>query len=138
MKVTKASVPLTLAVYGTLKRDFTNHRLIKEAKLDYRGTLYTKYPDFTMMGGTGFPIVLDGHKGEVGEHILCELFNFNEFSQLNEIDRLEGYPTWYNRRPVQFTDDSWAWMYYQGMEKHSDAPWKRERVVVSKGVARWV
>lgn len=124
--------PRMLAVYGTLKRGYHNHRLIEGAGLQFFGSMYTREAKFTLQGGRGFPIVRDG--GD--QHIMCELYQFDEFKDIAAIDRLEGYPSWYNRRPIEFTNRRQAWMYVQDYEEGQSYP--TDRVQIKKGIASWL
>lgn len=86
-----------LAVYGTLKRGYGNHHLIVHKNLQFFGTAVTKDPAFTMFGG-GFPIVTEEPK----HHVSVELFSFDNDHDIEMIDRLEGHPNWYVRKPFTF------------------------------------
>lgn len=93
-----------LAVYGTLKRPYGNHRLIQDAKLQFVGTAYTNNEEFFMQGG-GFPYVYHPVPDGVGERIRVELYAFEDDNQIRSIDRLEGHPDWYRRTAFPFIVD---------------------------------
>lgn len=93
-----------LAVYGTLKAAYGNHRLIQQAGLKPLGRAYTNEPAFFMQGG-GFPYVYNPVPEEIGERIRVELYEFDNEEQIESIDRLEGHPNWYRRTPFQFIVD---------------------------------
>ncbi len=93
-------------VYGSLKKEYSNHTVLGNAKLLGKGITKCKY---TMVSLGGFPGILllketSTIKGEV-----------YKVGELGNLDRLEGYPTFYNRVKVNVelekTDVS-AWMYY--------------------------
>jgi len=91
-----------LAVYGTLKAAYGNHRLIERAGLKPIGYAYTNDPHFLMKGG-GFPYVFAPFTQ--GERIRVELYAFDNDEQIRDIDRLEGHPDWYIRKPFNFIVD---------------------------------
>lgn len=91
-----------LAVYGTLKRPYGNHRLIVDAKLPFVGTAITNSSGFMMEGG-GFPIVYEGEDEQMGDRIFVELYRFEDEDQITRIDNLEGHPDWYTRKPFEFS-----------------------------------
>jgi gamma-glutamylcyclotransferase (GGCT)/AIG2-like uncharacterized protein YtfP len=91
-----------LAVYGTLKAAYGNHRLIERAGLKPVGRAYTNDADFLMKGG-GFPYVFAPINQ--GERIRVELYAFDDENQIADIDRLEGHPDWYIRKPFNFIVD---------------------------------
>ncbi|KAB2888115.1 MAG: gamma-glutamylcyclotransferase [Desulfobulbaceae bacterium] len=98
-------------VYGTLKKGFSNHRLL--AGSEYLGTAQTveKYA----MYSTGTPIVL---KDEAVSPIHGELYRVNE-ATLVALDSLEGHPDWYRREEISIFVDGekgryqeTAWLYF--------------------------
>lgn len=98
-------------VYGTLKKGFSNHRLL--AGSEYLGAAQTveKYA----MYSTGTPIVL---KEEPVSPIHGELYRVNE-ATLVALDSLEGHPDWYRREEINIFVDGeqgryqeTAWLYF--------------------------
>lgn len=85
-----------VAVYGTLKAGYNNHRVLgNEAKL--LGTGYTnKLYD---MKDSGFPVLLPNEKGK---EVLVEVYEVPE-EQLKALDRLEGVPRMYTREKTDVT-----------------------------------
>lgn len=104
-----------LAVYGTLKRPYGNHALIRDANLPFVMEAVTKDASFAMLGG-GFPYVHEGYDGQ-GEQICVELYSWETLTSIRNIDRLEGHPSWYCRKEFPFITSSGeevtAWMYVQ-------------------------
>jgi gamma-glutamylaminecyclotransferase len=105
-------------VYGTLKKGFSNHRLL--AGSEYLGTAQTveKYA----MYSTGTPIVL---KEEAVSPIHGELYRVNE-ETLVALDSLEGHPDWYRREEINIYVDGeqgryqeTAWLYFS-LDKRGD------------------
>lgn len=98
-------------VYGTLKKGFSNHRLL--AGSEFLGAAQTvgKYA----MYSTGTPIVL---KNEAVSPIHGELYRVGE-ATLVALDSLEGHPDWYRREEVEVAVDGeegryreTAWLYF--------------------------
>lgn len=89
--------------YGTLMRGCGNHGLLTDARLV--GTAITQAV-FTMLHLGGFPaIVAGGSTAIVGEvyEVTAE--------QLEQLDRLEGHPTFYRRTRVTLQDGTRASAY---------------------------
>lgn len=136
-----------LAVYGTLKQPYGNHRLIERAKLNFEGNAYSKDDSFVMEGG-GFPFV---HVTEPGnDKIRVELYSFESDEDIRDIDRLEGHPDWYIRTPFKFVVDNpviggdlhpdqvvTAEMYVQQGKKFSFPNSNHPTVYRSESVAEW-
>ena len=79
-------------VYGTLKKGFGNHHLLKDAS--YLGTHITE-PKYTMYSMDGFPAV-----SPIGTtRIIGEVYEITT-EILEDLDRLEGYPGWYSRETI--------------------------------------
>lgn len=73
-----------IAVYGTLKKGFGNHRVMGNSKLLGEHLTPRK---FTMHSFGGFPGITTG--GET--KILCEIYEVNDPTTLERIYSLEGY-----------------------------------------------
>ena len=71
------------AVYGTLKRGYSNNTLLKDS--EYLGTFQTE-PNYTLFDG-GFPIV----EREGSTPITVELFKVTEPSVVDRVNALEGF-----------------------------------------------
>lgn len=97
-------------VYGTLKKgQRANHRLGENARLVGTGRSLTVYE---MFGGS-FPMILYATDGRP---VLGEVYEI-EKNTLDDLDRYEGYPSFYNRRQIyiQLLDHDrlvQAWIYY--------------------------
>lgn len=99
-------------VYGTLKKGFSNHRLLAGAEFLGAAQTVEKYA----MYSTGTPIVL---KDEAVSPIFGELYRVNE-KTLAALDSLEGHPDWYRRQEVEVLVDEvergrrleTAWLYF--------------------------
>lgn len=80
---------MMLFVYGTLKRDFGNHRLLGDSQFlgeaSTEGQLYS----------AGIPYMKHGPGQVQGEvYIVSD-------ETLRRLDRLEGHPNWYLRQPCK-------------------------------------
>jgi gamma-glutamylcyclotransferase (GGCT)/AIG2-like uncharacterized protein YtfP len=96
--------PALICVYGTLRKGHGNHRIIEDCK--YLGEFHTE-PIFLMLSLGGFPGLF--FNGE--DSILCEVFKIEDDNTLRRLDRLEGYPSFYNRTQIE-TPWGLAWVYY--------------------------
>lgn len=112
--------PQLVCVYGTLKEGFGNHRLLRDS--EKLGEFKTN-PVFTMLHLGGFPGIIE--KGET--EITCEIYKVVDDNILTSLDRLEGYPTFYNRKTI---DTPWgeAWIYYL-----DDSEYNYNRGIVESG-----
>lgn len=93
---------MLIFTYGTLKKGFHNHSVLGKAAV-YIGHHTTK-PCYTMYDLGFYPAIsLLGNTAIVGE--------VYEVSDLENIDRLEGYPHFYNRIEIE-TKYGLAWVYH--------------------------
>jgi len=102
MPTKDASDNTLVAVYGSLRVGQGNHRIIAEYEPLSREW---SVPEFTMHNLGGFPALVAGKNT-----VLLELYKVDDdtFAQL---DILEGYPHFYNRRQVR-TSLGDAWVYF--------------------------
>ena len=91
-----------VAVYGSLRQGHGNHRLL--AGYECLATELS-VPEFTMHSLGGFPALT---KGEFP--VVIELYKVDALT-FKSLDRLEGYPNFYNRREI-LTSRGNAWVYY--------------------------
>lgn len=103
---------MIVAVYGSLRKDMGNHRLMDGSEFIGKGILQD---GSTMFSSGGFPIL--SFALTKSEPVLVELYNVDNPRNMMMLDRLEGYPDWYNRTERQFKmeDGSMmtAWIYHQ-------------------------
>ena len=96
-------------VYGTLKRGFANHRLLEKAH--FLGEAYL--PRTKMINLGAYPAVIAGGTKEV----MGEMYQVDD-ETLIRLDRLEGHPSFYERRQVKVfsimpaVDTFIAWCYF--------------------------
>lgn len=100
----KFEVNSLVAVYGTLRKNNGNHQIINDQ--EHLGTFITD-PKYTMFTMGGFPGVLLNGDSE----IVIEVYKIDNQQSLERLDRLEGYPSFYNRTVID-TPYGRAWMYY--------------------------
>jgi len=89
---------ILIAVYGTLRKENGNHRLIENA--DYKGT-YTTEPIYNLYSLGGFPGLKEGGKTAV----VLEVYAVNK-EEARRVDGLEGYypgetPTFYDKIQIE-------------------------------------
>lgn len=96
-------------VYGTLRKGYWNHHLLEDATFLAEGTTCDKYA----MYAAGYPMVT---REQCEVPIQGELYLVSEL-ELKYLDRLEGYPSHYDREmvPIKCDDECMvkdAWMYF--------------------------
>jgi gamma-glutamylcyclotransferase (GGCT)/AIG2-like uncharacterized protein YtfP len=98
----------TVAVYGTLKKGFNNHRLLAHSKFIGDGLTSVAYP----MIQSGIPFLID--EAGKGKRVSVQVYRVTA-AELKALDRLEGHPNWYVRKQksVQLTGGGTvtAWIY---------------------------
>jgi gamma-glutamylcyclotransferase (GGCT)/AIG2-like uncharacterized protein YtfP len=99
-----------VAVYGTLRKGFGNHRLMSTANLLDSGSTVDQYA----MIAEGIPYVRSEVR-EDGHNIAVEVYAVDD-SELLDMDRLENHPNWYTRKQVPIHLDNGlvvnAWLYF--------------------------
>lgn len=127
-----------LAVYGTLKEGYGNHRLIEQAGLDKEDFSGYTLEDTYIMTGGGFPFVFRADlEHDERTHVQVELYSFDTIDQIRYIDSLEGHPNWYKREVVNLYDEESAtirpaWMYLQPQESIPNLPCKHPSITTRK------
>lgn len=117
-------------VYGSLKRDFGNHAVLKDSEFIQEDIVM--YPGFMVDLGY-FPGVV--HTGEHLTPIRGEVYSVND-EILANLDRLEGHPDFYCREVRSTKRDLDVWIYVL-TERHwsrgdmiEDGLWTRERIAI--------
>ena len=102
-------------VYGSLKRGFGNSGLLRNSKFMQDAVTH---PSYTMVNLGFFPgVLLKGNTPITGE-----LYSVTE-SDMKVLDRLEGYPSFYNRMRIPLPGlDVEPWMYYLPRKTYAQAP----------------
>ena len=94
-------------VYGTLKKGNSSRGLDRwSLGANFIGNAVTSQNKFTLYDLGAFPAV--GLKGE--DYIAGEVWSVDK-DTLDDLDKIEGYPDFYNRIQVDTTKGE-AWMYY--------------------------
>lgn len=119
-----------IAVYGSLKKGFGNHRLIEGSMFIDSG--FTK-PEYTMYSLGGFPGL---HIGK--DSVLVEVYLVDNKTVLPLLDSLEGHPTWYKRtlETVNLFDgvqvDAWLYTFC-----HDDSFTKNHKEIIKPTISSW-
>lgn len=100
---------MLLAVYGTLRKGFYNHRLISHCR--FLGE--TKLNGWVMVDVGAYPAIFPGDS-----QIVVEVYEIDD-KDLTTCDYLEGFPSYYNRMLVD-TEFGKAWIYF--WDSRSDLP----------------
>lgn len=107
-----------VGVYGTLKRGYGNHRLLKNCSV-YLGE-WLLSGNYSMVDLGAFPGVIDS---EGQSTILTEVYSLDGPTVLQNLDRLEGHPSFYCRREVlvrnQSGDSKSVWLYFLPSDRYS-------------------
>lgn len=92
-----------VAVYGTLKKGFSNHYLLKNAPLvskEHTGRGYSLFVE-------GLPYLVSDLEGGGCE---IEIYEINEII-LSILDILEGHPNFYERKVLKNLEQGPVWVY---------------------------
>jgi|TARA_B110000908_G_scaffold36340_1_gene43566 gamma-glutamylcyclotransferase (GGCT)/AIG2-like uncharacterized protein YtfP len=98
-----------VAVYGTLKKGYGNHRLLESSTFIGSGETVNKY----RLCISGLPFLIAGESSE-GHNIDVEVYDCNAF-EMYDLDLLEGHPRFYKREltEVKVNGESVsAWVYF--------------------------
>lgn len=103
-----------VAVYGSLRKNLHNHRLLETS--DFLGD--DKINNFSMYSLGSFPFIIPT---ETEKTIDVEVYEVTP-EVFASLDRLEGYPSFYNRMEVD-TSHGKSWIYYiEDKETYGDTP----------------
>lgn len=114
-------------VYGTLKSGNTQRGLHLFPGAKKQGNATTTEANFSLIDLGAFPAVVpDGNIDVAGE--VWEV----DDDTMEILDSIEGYPTFYNRRPTQTTLGE-AWMYYM----QDPSKYEHDKIEPNNGVCVW-
>lgn len=111
---------ITVAVYGSLKKGYSNHPLLSSSKL-----LFAQWVQgFTMSSLSAFPAC---HEADTDKEVWVEVYEVTP-EVFTRLDQLEGYPRMYNRKQLLLGDNGTEnfcnpWIYYmEGESKYPSVP----------------
>jgi gamma-glutamylcyclotransferase (GGCT)/AIG2-like uncharacterized protein YtfP len=125
-----------VAVYGSLKRGFGNHKRLSQTKIEFEGFIKG---GFDMYSLSSYPALCVNPDSDFG--IDVEVYPLDE-QLLKSLDSLEGYPNFYTRdlvwvRPYDSPNDLYScWVYYI-VNKGSMNARKKVTEVNDKGKITW-
>jgi len=103
-----------IAVYGTLKKGYGNHRLLINQRFVGQGKTTDRYP----LVISGLPYLIED-KGK-GHNVEVEVYKVDD-TTFDNIDALEGHPNFYERVETSITMKSGkkiiAWLYFNRSQK---------------------
>ena len=119
-------------VYGTLQKDFGNHRVMQMAKGHFLGAAVTvdKYPLLV----SGLPY-LHNHKG-VGKSVYGEVYHVEDIKPL---DGLEGHPHFYKREVIEIALATYrlpCWTYFINNTRENPSDFTDDEMFISFKEAR--
>lgn len=100
-------------VYGTLKRQHGNNRLLNTATFKQE----CKTVDLFALGGKGIPyafpedVIPEEYRDRLSFPVIGELYEIDDPITAMDLDNLEGYPMFYNRRIISVDCGRDAWIY---------------------------
>lgn len=105
---------MTVAVYGSLKHGYGNHGTMVRAGGKFLHTAIS-VDDHYILDGHGYPYINEDHDNPLSAPLAVELYNVPRTGLLNDLDRLEGHPTFYKRELRRFITPTGkarlAWIY---------------------------
>lgn len=108
----KETEGILVAVYGTLRKGWGNHRLLDNEYCTYLGTTRTE-PSYKMVSLGAFPGVIEG--GD--KSITIEVYSVNSKKVEQQLDWLEGFPSFYQKAQLM-TEWGTATMYVLSEEHY--------------------
>lgn len=117
---------LKIAVYGSLRQNMGNHRLIESAKKIATETVSLPFVMFDLGGFPGLVPVNENND------MVVEVYEVSP-DIYKRVERLEGYPSFYDRQVIETTVGA-ADIYY--LPRGSE--WHRGQVTKFNGAFDWV
>ena len=119
--------PFIIAVYGTLKKGYGNNRLLTTSE-QIVGNFKTS-EKFDLYSFGGFPAITENGNN----NIVVELYKIVDPLVADRLDRLEGYPNFYNKKKISIIDfDSNLPIYIYYIEDI-----KEYNVIKLEGINEW-
>jgi gamma-glutamylcyclotransferase (GGCT)/AIG2-like uncharacterized protein YtfP len=119
---------LKICVYGSLRRGMGNHPLMRDSKLLSTETISD---NFEMIDMGSFPGLVETDEPN---EIVIEVYEVTP-DVFRNIERLESYPSWYNRRNVTTTEGEVGIYYFPGKNSNTN---KDRLVTKTDGAFDWV
>lgn len=116
MNQSKEPNGVLFAVYGTLRQNHGNNRLLRNQYSEYLGTERTT-PNYKMVSLGGFPGVIENGN----QQITIEVFRVTHPEVEANLDALEGYPHFYGRTTIE-TQWGTANMYVLDENRYGSRP----------------
>jgi gamma-glutamylcyclotransferase (GGCT)/AIG2-like uncharacterized protein YtfP len=108
---------ILVATYGTLRLDQGNYNHLLKNKSDYIGK--TSITGFDIIPGWGFPYAREKENKNEGI-VVVDVFKVDP-QVFKNLDRLEGYPSFYDRKLIN-TEFGEAWIYFYNQAKGEPLP----------------
>jgi gamma-glutamylcyclotransferase (GGCT)/AIG2-like uncharacterized protein YtfP len=96
----------SLFVYGTLKKGFYNNSILEKGNAIFEGD--SEIENFVLISLSVFPMAFFVKEKE--HKIIAERYSIDDVT-LKRLDRLEGYPSFYNRMIATDTKGNKGWIY---------------------------
>lgn len=97
-----------VAVYGSLRKGLGNHALLAHVKSFEEGVTEEQFKMYSL---GGFPAITE----EEGAGVVVEVYDVDD-ATMRRLDRLEGYPSFYDRKEVTVELSSGgsvkSWIYF--------------------------
>jgi gamma-glutamylcyclotransferase (GGCT)/AIG2-like uncharacterized protein YtfP len=104
-----------VAVYGTLKKDYSNYLYyLSDSKYLGSGLTKNKYP----LVIKGLPYLIN--KKGIGHNVCVDVFRVTD-ETLMRLDKLEGHPNWYERKKIDINLNGYnakCWIYFNKSNSH--------------------
>ena len=109
-----------VAVYGSLREGLHNHGVISRHDPEFVGL--TRISGFKMHSFGPYPFITHGDGS-----VLAEVYRVPSTDCADDLDMLEGYPSYYDREQVE-TEFGTAWVYFidgeTGYPEVPEGDWK--------------
>jgi gamma-glutamylcyclotransferase (GGCT)/AIG2-like uncharacterized protein YtfP len=106
----------TVAVYGSLKRNYGNHHVMSRASGRFISNAISTDSHY-ILDGHGFPYINESPSDPLSGHLAVELYSVPNSGLTGPLDSLEGHPTFYQRQLRSFllpsgeTTKAWVYIY---------------------------
>ena len=110
-----------VAVYGSLKKGYGNHRVMEMANGRYVGVGVTQKDEF-IMDGHGYPYIIRAKDNPLKRRVLVEVYEVPKEGLLRHLDSLEGHPHFYKREKEKIrmengdVVDAWLYIYQSNIK----------------------